>query len=140
MTAKTDYPEWKFTPAAERWLAALESGEYSQTAGVLRDSKGFCCLGVACHLSRKAKIVDKNKLGFYVYGDAEGDASMGRLPYKVQKELGLYHIDGSPCGLVRVVEGEIISLADLNDKEDYTFAQIADHLRTYPQHYFEKID
>lgn len=29
-----------------KWLAALRSGEYPQTIGSLRDSNGFCCLGV----------------------------------------------------------------------------------------------
>lgn len=32
------------------WIAALRSGEYSQTIGTLKDSSGFCCLGVACDL------------------------------------------------------------------------------------------
>ena len=31
-----------------KWLEALRSGKYKQTTGRLQDSKGFCCLGVAC--------------------------------------------------------------------------------------------
>ena len=34
-----------------KWVAALLSGDYKQTAGHLRDSAGFCCLGVACDIS-----------------------------------------------------------------------------------------
>lgn len=30
------------------WIAALRSGDYQQTTGILRDKDGFCCLGVAC--------------------------------------------------------------------------------------------
>lgn len=30
----------------DRWIAALRSGNYKQTANVLKDDKGFCCLGV----------------------------------------------------------------------------------------------
>ena len=41
----------KLTKAQERWLTALESGEYKQTRDLLRDDNGFCCLGVACDLS-----------------------------------------------------------------------------------------
>jgi hypothetical protein len=33
-----------------KWIEALESGEYEQTIGCLRDRKGFCCLGVLCDL------------------------------------------------------------------------------------------
>lgn len=35
---------------ARRWAAALESGEYQQTSGRLRDKDGWCCLGVLCNL------------------------------------------------------------------------------------------
>jgi hypothetical protein len=31
---------------AEKWIEKLESGEYTQTKGFLRDDNGFCCLGV----------------------------------------------------------------------------------------------
>lgn len=32
----------------EKWLTALESGQYQQTTGVLHDGQSYCCLGVAC--------------------------------------------------------------------------------------------
>lgn len=35
------------------WIAALRSGKYKQTKAALRDSKGFCCLGVLCDLAAK---------------------------------------------------------------------------------------
>lgn len=39
----------KIDPAIkERWLTALRSGDYTQTVGQLRNSEGFCCLGVLC--------------------------------------------------------------------------------------------
>lgn len=31
-----------------KWIAALRSGKYQQTKGVLKDHGGFCCLGVLC--------------------------------------------------------------------------------------------
>lgn len=35
----------------EKWAAALESGEYVQAQGVLRnDDKEMCCLGVLCEI------------------------------------------------------------------------------------------
>lgn len=33
-----------------KWIQALYSGEYTQTDGKLQDKKGFCCLGVGCHV------------------------------------------------------------------------------------------
>jgi hypothetical protein len=35
---------------AEKWVAALRSGEYEQTAGFLQTREGYCCLGVLCDL------------------------------------------------------------------------------------------
>ena len=37
----------------EKWLAALESGEYKQCQGSLKTNDGFCCLGVLCDLHAK---------------------------------------------------------------------------------------
>lgn len=31
-----------------KWIEALRSGKYQQTAGTLRNNDGFCCLGVLC--------------------------------------------------------------------------------------------
>lgn len=42
------------TTFKEEWLAALESGDYVQGIGQLRDDTDqFCCLGVACDLAVK---------------------------------------------------------------------------------------
>jgi hypothetical protein len=35
---------------AEKWVAALRSGEYEQTVGYLQTEHGHCCLGVLCDL------------------------------------------------------------------------------------------
>lgn len=39
----------------EKWIEALESGEYKQGIGQLTDErmKEWCCLGVACDVARK---------------------------------------------------------------------------------------
>lgn len=42
----------------ERWIAALESGEYPQAKTQLKSEEGFCCLGVlvkACEAEIKEK-------------------------------------------------------------------------------------
>src|ERR1043165_5081152 len=37
------------------WIAALNSGKYTQTNGALRNSKGYCCLGVLCDVVAPSK-------------------------------------------------------------------------------------
>ena len=36
------------TEIADKWIAALLSGEYKQAKGKLYDGEGYCCLGVLC--------------------------------------------------------------------------------------------
>ena len=33
---------------ADKWVAALRSGEYKQATGALYTGNGYCCLGVLC--------------------------------------------------------------------------------------------
>lgn len=37
----------------KKWVDALRSGKYKQTKGVLKDSNGYCCLGVLCDIAPK---------------------------------------------------------------------------------------
>jgi hypothetical protein len=34
----------------KKWIAALDSGQYSQSGGVLHNHLGYCCLGVGCRV------------------------------------------------------------------------------------------
>ncbi len=38
---------------ADKWVKALRSGSYEQTKRRLRDSHGYCCLGVLCDLAKE---------------------------------------------------------------------------------------
>lgn len=40
---------------ANRWIEALESGEYLQATGALRVGDSMCCLGVLCEISKATK-------------------------------------------------------------------------------------
>jgi hypothetical protein len=40
---------------ADKWIAALRSGKYTQTTNALRADDRFCCLGVLCDISNKGK-------------------------------------------------------------------------------------
>lgn len=46
-----------------KWVAALRSGKYEQDSGALfsPSSGGYCCLGVACHISGQRPSRLKNK-------------------------------------------------------------------------------
>lgn len=78
-------------PAIRRWVKALRSGEYEQTTGTLRSVHGYCCFGVACHISTKSKIAERpTKLcDYYSYEGPEGRVQENFLPYGMRKHYGL---------------------------------------------------
>jgi hypothetical protein len=107
---------------ARKWAAALESGEYQQTKGVLRDPNGFCCLGVLCniHAQENPEIAAK---------ESDPDSYLGEvevIPYQVQDWAGLSSVDGS---LTTSATGDIM-LAEENDK-GMKFPQIAKIIRKH---------
>ena len=119
----------------KRWVAALRSGEYEQGRKALRsiDDK-FCCLGVACELSREELDLDL----YYTRPDPDGnptevlyDGSHGALPKKTMKWLGLNFPVGSFC-----IGPEGHNLACLND-DGMTFDQIADVIEYGPNGLFD---
>ena len=55
---KTDTDKEQF----KKWIVALRSGKYNQIKGRLNDSRGFCCLGVACDI-----LIPENEK--YKYGN-----------------------------------------------------------------------
>ena len=91
----------------ESWVEALRSGEYDQTCEQLRTEGGFCCLGVACDISRLSEW--KKIKGFFEY-----DHSINVPPYTVQKWAGL-------------TDPDIHHLIHMNDTGK-TFYDIADYI------------
>jgi len=82
------------------WVKALRSGEYKQTDGFLKDDDRFCCLGVL------ADIVDSCEWG----NDGNWRNSNTNLPGQIIPDQ----------------QQEI--LVDLNDKERFSFGEIANYL------------
>lgn len=111
---------------AEKWVAALESGEYQQTNCRLRAGNSFCCLGVACDVAVKAGV----PIEVEPPEDSEGlwhyDGVDGVLPEAVQNWLGL----ASEMGSYR--RRRTRSLSDDNDR-GASFAEIAQTIRTHPE-------
>ena len=106
---------------AEKWVAALESGEYKQGVGALRNSDDeFCCFGVACDLAVKAGVIPPPTLRHIQYR-YEGNA--GVLRDGTRTWLGLVSDWGDYDGGC---------LTFLNDK-GASFAEIAQTIRTHPE-------
>ncbi len=89
------------------WPEALESGEFEQTKGTLHDNQGYCCLGVACELLSRLRLLPRTHW--------EGQ---DLLPEKAARLLGISDEGGFSD----------TSLAGLNDN-DKSFRYIAGAIR-----------
>ena len=97
-----------------QWCAALRSCEYQQTKEELRDSNGYCCLGVLTDLYVKAgNPVESESAGWE--GTVWDQDTI--LAADVRDWAGL-----SECNPYLT---PALAAAELND-DGYTFAQIAD--------------
>jgi hypothetical protein len=109
---------------ADKWVAALRTGPYTQTRRTLRGSKGFCCLGVLCDLVKDEPLVqghwqesDRGQYGFTVAG-AYADQI---LPSRAQRLVGMVSSNGS----LRTSDGAMsTALSTLND-DGLSFDEIA---------------
>lgn len=119
----------------ELWVNALESGDYTQTTGCLRDVNGHCCLGVLTELAVEAGVLGPAEPDYlapsdrplsYIYPDTFGmQASI--LPNRVrdwafESETPDEWLSGNPSvrynNLTR-------NLSDLNDDIKLDFTEIA---------------
>ena len=148
---------------ALQWAEALESGEYSQITGELREidasgqTVGFCCLGVLCNLHAIAhpKIAATQ---------TDPDLYLGKsttLPQEVREWAGMDGPDGtftigmwvyedddkeskvesnvqfsklSTSAAMSLTPRRVNSLIALNDDLEFNFNQIADVIRKNYKH------
>jgi len=94
----------------DTWMIALRSSKFEQGRGMLQTQNGFCCLGVAC----KVLVPDYETSGGMLMGALP-------LPYSGAPEW-LVHIHDDFTDKTRK------HLSSLNDKEGFTFDEIADLL------------
>lgn len=137
---------------AQKWIAALRSGEYKQGKNVLYDARdnSYCCLGVLCktigkqfvkHPTRTLLAATKpvpypaleKRAVWVVEGTAEGQV----LPYVIQEEVGMHSTNGMlPQHAEKITErvngeqtyqpeDDVFELTSMNDGGK-TFAEIAD--------------
>ena len=107
----------------KKWLDALRGGGYKQTRNALRDTDGFCCLGVLCD------ILEKGKWGDGEYPDYKLDATSFLASGASGKKI--------LCTMLGMAEAEGIEqhignrLTNMNDGEGgpcYSFVEIADYI------------
>ncbi len=73
------------------WVEALRSEKYQQTTKVLRNEKGYCCLGVACDLEN-TDYWRLDPRGFYVFvipNDVISTQSYSILPQSLRDKLNI---------------------------------------------------
>ena len=100
-----------------QWVAALRSGVYNQTTGMLHNEKGYCCLGVLCdiHANETNTPWVPDAFSFVYDGDREV------LPSIVRKWAGLKHKDPTVK-----VDGAHEALSNMNDTQLKSFNELAD--------------
>lgn len=125
------------------WIEALESGKYQQTRGMLRTKDEvtgqlqYCCLGVACEISKLGTFVespppivtDEGAHKFIVNPQSYSDS---QLPHEVSGYFGLDDINGLAFDVYNEENGLIDYEQDmtvLNDDHGFNFRQIAIALR-----------
>jgi hypothetical protein len=116
----------------QKWITALESGEYKQGKDRLKSNKGFCCLGVLCDIHSEMtgegnwvdeKVDNEEKLdGVQYYKTSNGESS-ALLPDVVKDWAGLD--SNSPR---YKVGNELKHLATINDRGT-PFKSIANIIR-----------
>jgi hypothetical protein len=115
----------------DKWLTALESGDYKQGHGRLRTDQGFCCLGVLCEV---AGLRARHTITGFDY-----DASTGVVPGILASHMGM-DCDGKFSRGTLAESPTTDCLAAMNDgyngNKRYTFAEIAAFIRSHHDHLF----
>jgi hypothetical protein len=107
-----------------KWVEALRSGKYTKGVENLRNiNDEYCCLGVACDVSRVAewKRGEEDAQSVFSYLTPTKNAT-AYLPIEVQQWLGVDEDD------VRLYSGggKKEKATYLNDNRGFTFLEIAD--------------
>lgn len=119
----------------KRLCDMLESGTFNQTTGALRNSHGYCCMGVTCEVSGLHSWIAREKQGYFAYGtpgaaepdtDVSAGLEAGYLPRTVSEWYGW---NGSNNPVVKTIDGDLVTLSQLNDTRHANFYVIAHAIR-----------
>lgn len=120
--------EYKLPKAfAEKWLTALRSGEYKQAQETLYDpnTKGYCCLGVACRLEYPLHYLKASNGDFA--GILQKGTTTDLMKYDLKKIPKVLKTSSNSSNLV----GELTGMND----DGCTFEEIADWIEDNVEFY-----
>lgn len=130
---KAKAKKYKFNKDQQKWLKALESGEYAQTKALLCNGDGFCCLGVACDVLG-AKFEEPGVGATAFRFGREREATV--LPETIRKRLKLRTVSGGLRGRFRIGQAKCAEeLTEANDN-GAKFSSIAKFIRANPEAVF----
>ncbi len=125
-----------------QWVNALRSPDYKQGRNKLvqvndKGERLYCCLGVLCELAVDAGTAIRMDGSQGYSGTARGnhDSNNGVPPYTVAQWAGFpatdYNVVTNPVVPGLVINGNTVTVAELNDEYNYTFSEIADIVERY---------
>lgn len=123
-------------PNQERWLRALESGEFKQGQRYLTQKCGdemlHCCLGVGCQVFQfPSKDSHDDGIEILAYNNGEETSSLA-----LKELLALLNTDGEVVKEFRSEFSGWDCLVEANDTGEATFAEIAAFCRAHPEAVF----
>jgi hypothetical protein len=108
------------------WVEALRSGDYVKTKYNLRDDCGYCALGVLCDLFCQEEYAcwyeGYNDNDVFCYGIGDGGDDDVEYQFLHRRVMEWADILSQDC----TVNG--VSISDLNDWNNKTFEEIANHI------------
>lgn len=112
-----------------KWIKALRSKKYTQTKSHLKDSKGYCCLGVACDISGLGTWT-KTEHGYMSFKPENEFAASSSLPVVVSEWLGLNESNPALADRKGDYSGFVdhIDAIEANDELGWSFKKIANAL------------
>ena len=132
--------DYNFSEDQERWLKALENGEYQQCTGELCAGDSYCCLGVACILDGYKKADQLEHPGYFL--NHQGTLVGGAVNGYLRDKLNLIETNGAlkvffkkDPELPDNPVNWITSLASMND-DGWSFKKIAEYIRANPRNVF----
>jgi hypothetical protein len=103
---------------ADELIAALRSGKYQQTKSQLRHGNAFCCLGVACEISKLGEWIGQRY-------STHDNISTFILPKSVQDYFGFSNRTGLLLSDSLIDDDP--ALSTMND-HGHSFTEIADFI------------
>lgn len=103
----------------DKLITALRSGEYKQTRHRLKDSEGYCCLGVGCDIYAK-----DNQDGKWT----TVDNFTGSVTFQTKNLISAINMNFAVKNWFGINDEQEEKLMEMNDILRKSFSEIADYL------------